>query len=74
LEQLQHEFKEEFEHQMKFVEKYRKVEDGLITHRKVDSDQIAHIKDFVLEKYRYGFNQSIQDYIDSLESGDEQEE
>jgi hypothetical protein len=63
LEQLQHEFKEEFEHQMKFVEKYRKVDSGLI----------SRIKDIVLD-YRYGFDQSIQDYIDSLEETDEEEE
>jgi hypothetical protein len=63
LEQLQHEFKEEFEHQMKFVEKYRKVDSGLI----------SRIKDIVLD-YRYGFDQSIQDYIDSLEYDEEEEE
>jgi ribosomal protein S17E len=60
LEQLQHEFKEEFEHQMKFVEKYRKV-------------YLKQIKRIV-EDYRYGFNQNIQDYIDSLEESDEEED
>jgi hypothetical protein len=50
--------KKEIEHQMKYVEKYSKVDN-------IDK-LIGYINELVV-KYRFGFNQSIEDYIKSLE-------